>query len=337
MPDVQDLTRALAEQLAAHRDHPNPRLKDFMRRRLDEAVAAVRAIPEDRDPHTAAARALAAVERTNLNWADKPPFGGRRGYVAQMDVIMEATAPAQPHGFLKVTVPVYFFIVDVDAYAWKVAVYVGGQWYTRHCAQPDEVQELGQTVQYGTGELVPYPWDERADFAPDPLDRVKEIPVEFPLLVRRFGRDWDGWRAWIPTPEGQPTPPPPFRIAASWRTRIPARSVDVLEKYVNKGGELSGFFYKLLSGDVFGAAATADEENAAAMGAMLALIASDFPGDCYGTPEAVRAWAGLNGQEDSPFEVPESWTAAVQDLQAQGPRYSDPEPEEAPRRTEGMN
>lgn len=335
MPDVQDLTRALAEQLAAHRDHPNPRLKDFMRRRLDEAVAAVRAIPEDRDPHTAAARALAAVERTNLNWADEPPFGGRSGYVAQMDAVMEATAPAQPHGFQRVSLPVHFYMVDVDAYAWKAAVYVGGQWYSRHCAPPDEVQDFGQVVKYGTGELVPFPWQESEKFQPDSPDRVKEIPVEFPLLVRRFGQDWNGWRAWVPAPDGQPTPPPPFRIRPEWRSRIPARSVDVLEKYVNKGGDVSGFYFNLLSGDAFGAASMADEENAAAMGAMLALIASDFPGDCYGTPEAVRTWAGLNGQDASPFQVPESWTVTVQELRDDGPRYSDPE--EAPRRTEEMN
>lgn len=122
----------------------------------------------------------------------------------------------------------------------------------------------------------------------------------------------------------------PFSIAEVWRSRIPERTVQVLERYVNYGpAALSSFHDLLLSGDAFGAATVADSENLAAMGAILAMVAADFPGDCYGTPEAVNQWQGLmHGQR---FQVPESWAVAVEELRHDGPKSADDTEESAHR------
>ncbi|MBZ9753345.1 hypothetical protein K7W42_21145 [Deinococcus sp. HMF7604] len=86
----------------------------------------------------------------------------------------------------------------------------------------------------------------------------------------------------------------PFLIPAHWHSRLPSRTAEVLERYVNYGPVvLSSFHFRLLSGDAFGAACVADAENQAAMGSILELVATEFPGDCYGSPERVTNWLGL--------------------------------------------
>lgn len=111
----------------------------------------------------------------------------------------------------------------------------------------------------------------------------------------------------------------PFRIADLWRSRIPCHTAELLESYVNDVPHvLSNFHYLLLSGDGFGAACLADAENLAALGAVLQMIAQDFPADCYGSRETVEQWQGLlHGQV---FEVPKSWTVAVEELRRDGPK-----------------
>ena len=113
----------------------------------------------------------------------------------------------------------------------------------------------------------------------------------------------------------------PFRIADSWRTQLPIHTTAELERYVNRGpAGLSGFLYRLLSGDAFGAARVADDENRASIGAMLTMIAQDFPGDSFGSPEAVEFWKGLrHGQISEPIAVPPSWTLTVEELRREGP------------------
>lgn len=114
----------------------------------------------------------------------------------------------------------------------------------------------------------------------------------------------------------------PFRIADTWRRQIPAYTADVLERYVNHGpAALSSFHFRLLSGDAFGAACVADLENRAALGALLELIASEFPGDCYGSPETVQNWRGsLNGGAVETLDVPLAWTLTVEELRREGPQ-----------------
>lgn len=90
----------------------------------------------------------------------------------------------------------------------------------------------------------------------------------------------------------------PYRISGDTRARLPLRAVEVLEDFVNEGSGLSSFYFHLLSGDTFHAASIADEENLAALGRMLTVIASEFPGDCYGSPQVVREWRGLRARAD---------------------------------------
>ena len=113
----------------------------------------------------------------------------------------------------------------------------------------------------------------------------------------------------------------PFRIADSWRNQLPERTAAELERYLNHGpAGLSGFLYRLLSGDAFGAACVADDENRAALGTLLALIAQDFPADSFGSPEDVEFWKGLrHGQPSEPIAVPPSWTLTVEELRREGP------------------
>ncbi|OLV15374.1 hypothetical protein [Deinococcus marmoris] len=114
----------------------------------------------------------------------------------------------------------------------------------------------------------------------------------------------------------------PFEIAARWKDQIPATTAHLLEPYVNHGSSvLSGFLLHLLSGDASRAACSADAENRDALGAILAMVAQDFPLECYGRPEAVQQWQGL--KHAPPFEVPDSWTATVEELRREGPQYGE--------------
>lgn len=203
-PGVQQLVEGLAQDLAAHVEHEGlkPEKFAYIRRGLEAARAAVLAIPGATDPHLAAAHALAAVERTRLNWPGEPPSAGRGGYVARVDAVIEATAPEPPHPFRRVSVPVRFVMVDADVPGGAFMAYVQAQgaWYSRHCLPPDEVREFSATVKHGETEPTPYPWQEaRPGYVPSARSH-KVIPVEFPLLVRGTGREWDGWRAWVPAP-----------------------------------------------------------------------------------------------------------------------------------------
>lgn len=110
----------------------------------------------------------------------------------------------------------------------------------------------------------------------------------------------------------------PFEINPVWKDQIPERSAQVLERYVNFGGDLSTFYTRLLSGDAFGAACNADAENLAAMGFLLNMIGQDFPSECYGSSQAVSQWRGLMQGQERPFSVPESWQVVVEELRREG-------------------
>ncbi len=53
------------------------------------------------------------------------------------------------------------------------------------------------------------------------------------------------------------------------------------------------------------------------------MVAQDFSLECYGSREAVQQWQGL--KHAPPFEVPDSWTATVEELRCEGPQYSEQE------------
>lgn len=113
----------------------------------------------------------------------------------------------------------------------------------------------------------------------------------------------------------------PCAIAARWKDQIPATTAQLLELHVNHGsGVLSGFALDLLGGEAFRAACSADAENRAALGALLAMVAQDFPLVCSGNWEAVLQWQGL--RHAPPLTAPDSWTATIQELRCEGPQYS---------------
>jgi hypothetical protein len=66
-----------------------------------------------------------------------------------------------------------------------------------------------------------------------------------------------------------------------------------LEDWINYGGDLTGYWYKLLSGDVYGAACVADAANDKAFGQMLRFLAIEAPEGSYGSVAAVNNWTGL--------------------------------------------
>ncbi|GGO33548.1 hypothetical protein [Deinococcus humi] len=116
----------------------------------------------------------------------------------------------------------------------------------------------------------------------------------------------------------------PCAIAARWKDQIPTTTAHLLELHVNHGsGVLSGFSLDLLSGEAFRAVCSADAENRARLGALLAMVAQDFPLTCYGSREAVLQWQGL--KHTPPLTVPDSWTATVEELRREGPQYGEPE------------
>ncbi len=119
----------------------------------------------------------------------------------------------------------------------------------------------------------------------------------------------------------------PFTIAACWKDQISATTAHLLELHVNHGaGVFSGFSLQLLSGDAFGAACSADPENRATLGVILAMVARDFPLECYGSREAVQQWQGLKNAP--PLEVPDSWMATVEEVRREGPQYGELDREE---------
>lgn len=207
---VQQLVDRLAQDLDLHIGHPGLE-RAYSREMLKNARAVVLAINSATDPHLAAVQARTALRRTGIHPDGGPPNGGGDRYLAQVDAIIEATAPAPPHPFQMLTVPVHVYPVAGRKRTWEAAVCVGGRWYTRRCERPEDVEELGPVVKHGAKPTSAL-WTER-DFTPDDRDVVLAVPVEFPLVVTPSAPDWNGWRAWVPAPaqadqEAAPQPEP---------------------------------------------------------------------------------------------------------------------------------
>jgi hypothetical protein len=71
----------------------------------------------------------------------------------------------------------------------------------------------------------------------------------------------------------------PFVIADEYTKHLPARAVAKLEKWINRGGDLSGFWHYLLSGDYGSAACNADPELLASFGWLLRFLEQSAPSD----------------------------------------------------------
>ena len=84
-----------------------------------------------------------------------------------------------------------------------------------------------------------------------------------------------------------------FAERQEYTKHIPDRAVRKLEAWINYGGDLSGFWWYLLSGDYGSAACNADPENLVAIGWMLRFLEQAAPDTSFGSPEKVRAYRGV--------------------------------------------
>ena len=81
-----------------------------------------------------------------------------------------------------------------------------------------------------------------------------------------------------------------FVMSEEYTKHLPERSVRKLENWINHGGDLSGFWWYLLSGDYGSAACNADPENLAAFGWLLRFLEQAAPDDCFGSPEKIQMY-----------------------------------------------
>lgn len=84
--------------------------------------------------------------------------------------------------------------------------------------------------------------------------------------------------------------------------RLPEHMQDTARLYVEKGIPGGSFFTAVVSNDLLGAFAKADDINSACMLDWIMWLYNDAPRGCYGSPEIVRDWinsGGLNGQSEA--------------------------------------
>ena len=82
--------------------------------------------------------------------------------------------------------------------------------------------------------------------------------------------------------------------------RAPQRTLDGIRRYVNDRIPPGHFLTAVLSNDLRGAFSRADDENRAAMFAIVSYCYNEIPGACWGSPEAVGEW--LDGIESGASE-----------------------------------
>ena len=75
--------------------------------------------------------------------------------------------------------------------------------------------------------------------------------------------------------------------------RIPEHCRDSLKLYVEHGVPTGNFLHAVLSNDLVRAFALADHINEVRMKAYAAFLYNEAPRGCWGSPEAVKNWAGL--------------------------------------------
>ena len=66
--------------------------------------------------------------------------------------------------------------------------------------------------------------------------------------------------------------------------------VTAIRRYADEHCPVGGFLTAVLSNDLREAFRRADDDNRAGLGAIVAYCWWEIPGDCWGSPERVRAW-----------------------------------------------
>jgi hypothetical protein len=77
---------------------------------------------------------------------------------------------------------------------------------------------------------------------------------------------------------------------------IPAEIRESLRRYVEEHIATGSFLAAVLSNDLFGAVARADDDNAKLIPAIVSYIYNQLPAHCYGSPDKYRKWT-----ENIPF------------------------------------
>lgn len=76
---------------------------------------------------------------------------------------------------------------------------------------------------------------------------------------------------------------------------IPASTRESLDQYNKHHLPVGGFLSAVLSNDLYGAFARADDGNLAALGEIVCYCYWEIPSQCWGSPEKVRDWLREEG------------------------------------------
>ena len=85
------------------------------------------------------------------------------------------------------------------------------------------------------------------------------------------------------------------------KSAIPDCMHDPIIRYVEDGVMPGRFLQRVLANDFSGAVVSADDQNIMVLRDYACLMFNDLPGDCWGSPQKVGAWAvtgGLNGRKE---------------------------------------
>lgn len=74
-------------------------------------------------------------------------------------------------------------------------------------------------------------------------------------------------------------------------SKIPALTMEALDRWVKHGLMPGSFLTAVLSNDLMGAMALADDDNRAALYETVAWLRDAAPNMCWGSPDKVKAWA----------------------------------------------
>ncbi len=95
-----------------------------------------------------------------------------------------------------------------------------------------------------------------------------------------------------------------FKITNEYLEHLHPRAINKLEAWINHGGFLSSFWQALLEGRYGDAACNADPEMLACFGWLIRFLERTAPGECWGSPEAVETWSGLNASQTTKHAKP---------------------------------
>jgi len=74
---------------------------------------------------------------------------------------------------------------------------------------------------------------------------------------------------------------------------IKQSTLDIIHRYVNEHAHPGGFVRAVLENNLTQAYGYADAENFASLKEIVKYCYWEIPGDCWGSPEKVRAWLNL--------------------------------------------